>query len=328
MTEGGVIDIDVRIVTEHSNTGSKLQDTQYVVLTISNSRYDVSKIVNGDALFVPFKKKRQRMSVTASAAQQGFWSGGTKDVAHVSRMQRLWLKHRPTAVDVINCASNASNAAQATVIGTTIQVSDSKTRDASNTSTVTGSEVIGEIGPSNVQRGAPVKTSTGLGLPLCRSFALAGGGWAGIVDSTVHAGSSGSTGTSMSHTKSFQGLLSTLTPTKERRQSNSGTGMQAAMMSSRRFSMSHRTSVGQTGSVSRDSGMTQFWAVIAVKQDPPADDSSTHHANRKYRAGKPTMSMGTTQSTMMRDHSDVDALRTPGTLTLDSTLKSVDTVNQ
>ena len=45
--------------------------------------------------------------------------------------------------------------------------------------------VVEIIPPGSRRLGGPVTTSTGLGLPLCRSFALAGGGWVNVEDSST-----------------------------------------------------------------------------------------------------------------------------------------------
>ena len=131
--------------------------------------------------------------------------------------------------------------------------------------------VIGEVSSAGARHGRPVTTSTGLGLPLCRSFALAGGGWASIEDSKAlekrfnkRRGSRG------------RGSLAVLTSARS-------LGSAIARGSSEANSAGVRASLSGTGigidgsmNVSADtvvqvSDYTQLWAVMAIEPEPVAE---------------------------------------------------------
>ena len=89
-------------------------------------------------------------------AAAGFWSGVSASREHIVRFQQLWQSHRPCARDVMHRLDAVGGS---------------------------GSDrVNGELEAGTHHRGTRVTTSTGLGLPLCRSFALAGGGWVSLHD--------------------------------------------------------------------------------------------------------------------------------------------------
>jgi hypothetical protein len=87
----------------------------------------------------------------------GFWSGLSQDEHRNTELKKIWGCNRPTANEV--CQFEAPRRGDS---------------DASG--------IVGTITASTLQEGRRVSTSTGLGLPLCRSFAVAGGGWVAITD--------------------------------------------------------------------------------------------------------------------------------------------------
>lgn len=82
------------------------------------------------------------------------WGGVTSTMAHSGFMHALWLQHHPSLSAL----------------------------KGNGVTTFDGDNVREEMVCSAGRSFSAVSVSTGLGLPLSRSFALAGGGWAGIED--------------------------------------------------------------------------------------------------------------------------------------------------
>lgn len=83
---------------------------------------------------------------------------------HSGELTEIWQAKRPTIDQVMN-----------------FEIGRSSESDG----------VMGTITAPTLQEGGRVSTSTGLGLPLCRSFAVAGGGWVSITDAPDYDGSNG-----------------------------------------------------------------------------------------------------------------------------------------
>ena len=124
-------------------------------------------------------------SETLCVFAAGMWGGMVASSGAVTAMTDLWHEHQPTIHSICHRDSAHSPAAPSP-----------------------HDPVIGCIPAGAYQTGTPVKTSTGLGLPLCRSFAVAAGGWACIEDCadlavelqrTVSSQSKGSPKLSSSH---------------------------------------------------------------------------------------------------------------------------------
>lgn len=79
------------------------------------------------------------------------WKGSLASEAHCNGCTSIWYQHRPAFSALVNRTDSIGS-------------------------------VVGVIPANSQHPGSRVTTSTGLGLPLCRSLAVASGGWVGLED--------------------------------------------------------------------------------------------------------------------------------------------------
>ena len=173
------------------------------------------------------------------------WKGVSAAEEHRQAMRDIWLLNHPLALEIDHRAdpflgnSNVPLSVQQELTDSKqrVAVEDCSDEDASSTqlqSLNTADSIVGAVSSCGIRQGKPVSTSTGLGLPLCRSFALAGGGWTGIVDSIALE-----------------------------REQNRAQSTRRSLPFMRRFS-SAVAAISHSYRAPSDVGFTQFWAVMSV----------------------------------------------------------------
>lgn len=175
------------------------------------------------------------------AVEVSGWSGvnGNTTEQHVQRNCLIWHDNRPSTREVLR----RFDASPSPTVDDTTQ--PPATDNNGHTGFAKDSEcVVGSIPCSTLMKGQPVRSSTGLGLPLCRSFAVAAGGWAFVEDSVT--------------ADAQYGLAPALSQSISR----------ASVLPSR-FSLSSKYLGspglrGATTHLNSIQGFTQFWAVFPI----------------------------------------------------------------
>ena len=157
VSANGCITVNMSIVMDH-------RFTPYLALTVSNTRLESNKIPDCEAVFVPFKSRNNK-----GHNRDTGWMGMTASDEYVHSMQQLWER----------CQPPSQHKRETSV---TVQCTGQPTMSPREVDSLVEGES-GDIPPEPGCVGTPVTTSTGLGLPLCRAFALSGGGWAGMEES-------------------------------------------------------------------------------------------------------------------------------------------------
>ena len=262
-----MIDVDVRVV-----------DGSHLVMTVTNSCVSESRVEDGDALFVPFKSKQShdRPTPSSHASSLAAWVGLTSDSGHIQHMTHIWQQHRPSQQDIIGESVPSAVTALSIPVQPEHTVRTHKTsppvRRLSSTQSKFGADgTSGSISPRLGSNGRPVTTSTGLGLPLSRSFAIAGGGWAGIAEMPYvrtspvgYADAAVGMRRTSSLTERTRSLF-TRSPVRVMNGNAVSSGVAAGMTPDGRHSARSVGSHG-VGTGSLDcAAFTQFWAVLSVE---------------------------------------------------------------